>query len=47
LLNVENVEILNVMNVEQMNELLARGEFDREEMWPHIVELGPQRGLQL
>ncbi len=26
------------MNVEQKNELLARGEIDREDMWPRIVE---------
>lgn len=26
------------MNVDQKNELLARGEIEREDMWPHIVE---------
>lgn len=26
------------MNVKQINELLSRGEIDREDMWPRIVE---------
>jgi hypothetical protein len=26
------------VNVKQINELLSRGEIDREDMWPRIVE---------
>lgn len=39
LANVANVNYINVMDVKTINALLARGEVDREDMWPRIVEM--------
>lgn len=38
LANVLNVRYDNVVNVNQLNELLSRGEIEREDMWPRLVE---------
>ncbi len=38
LANVLTVRYPNVVNVKQLNSLLAGGEIDREDMWPRLVE---------
>ena len=36
--NVLNVNIVNVMDVKARNELLAKGQIDRDDLWPRLVE---------
>lgn len=43
--NVLNVRYVNVMDVKSLNQLLAQGEVDREDMWPRVVEM-ESRALQ-
>jgi hypothetical protein len=37
--NVREVNYINVMNVNQINEALFRGEIDREGLFPHLESL--------